>query len=688
MNNNFKKNLLKILLIIGGASSIVNVPILYQVSIILTNIVIVFSLGYIIIYILYTKDKLTYDTSSNIALIFLFIQTLNIPIYTGVETFFLPWMLLFPIVIFNLKARKVALTYSLFLFIIFLSMFFLSYLDSSYITVQIVIFSMLYSTVVIVFYFINKNVAETEKKLSTQNIELQKQKELYDLVFENSSNGVLLINQTTGKFTACNNKIVEILKYNSKQDILNLHPSELSPLKQPNGIKSDIESNKMIQLAIKKGSNTFEWKHLRATGEEFWAEITLTSIIIDTKPMIHVVWKDIDERKSSREALESMNITLEEKVREATYDLELKNSKLQELVDNFQNLLDTTMEGIVFIDENRNVIDVNQSIVTMLGYTTKSEIIGTHITKYVLASELKKLQEAMMHAYTAPYELILLKKDGTAIPTLASARNITREGKQIRMSTIMDLSDIKQSEKLLQQQARLAQMGEMISMIAHQWRQPLGAISSAIIGIQTKQASKKYNLEKKEDREKFIAFIDTKHSNINEYVRVLSNTIDDFRNFFKPNKDKELVTLTTPILRALEIVSSSLSSKNITIETKFNNDDTILIYANEMMQVVLNILKNAEDNFLTRKILNPIITITTEKEKGFYILSISDNGGGISKNIMPHIFNPYFSTKDEKNGTGIGLYMSKIMTEEHNNGKLIVKNTDIGVIFKILLKRQ
>ena len=241
-------------------------------------------------------------------------------------------------------------------------------------------------------------------------------------------------------------------------------------------------------------------------------------------------------------------------------------------------------------------------------------------------------------------------------------------------------------EKVLQQQARLAQMGEMISMIAHQWRQPLGAISSTIISIQNKKQSGRFDLNNKEEREKYFEFSDDRLQNIDEYVQVLSATIDDFRNFFKPDKAKEIVPLSTPIKRALDIVEDTLRAKNIKLLSVIENDDDILMYQNEMMQVILNIIKNSEDNFLEKKIESPQIFVMTKEEGSTRTISIMDNGGGISPEVLPKIFDPYFSTKDEKNGTGLGLYMSKIMVEEHNNGKLYVENVDNGVCFKIELR--
>ncbi|MBL1244367.1 MAG: cache domain-containing protein [Sulfurimonas sp.] len=245
-----------------------------------------------------------------------------------------------------------------------------------------------------------------------------------------------------------------------------------------------------------------------------------------------------------------------------------------------------------------------------------------------------------------------------------------------------------QKEKQISEQSRLAQMGEMLSMIAHQWRQPLGAIGSAVINIQMKIKSKKYKLDDAAERDRFLKFLDEKHNNINEYTQFLSTTIDDFRSFFRPDKKKEEVALTTPIIRALTIVEPPLKNKNIEITKKFLTNDKVLIYQNELMQVILNILKNSEDNFLEKNTAEPKINISTKNENGSCIIMISDNGGGIPKNILPKIFEPYFSTKLEKNATGLGLYMSKIIIEEHNGGILRVNNTDDGICFEIVLYKQ
>ncbi|MEA1891163.1 MAG: ABC transporter substrate-binding protein [Campylobacterota bacterium] len=258
--------------------------------------------------------------------------------------------------------------------------------------------------------------------------------------------------------------------------------------------------------------------------------------------------------------------------------------------------------------------------------------------------------------------------------------------KRLKNEVTQNVEALRHKDKLLLQKQRMAAMGEMLSMIAHQWRQPLGAINSAIMGIEVKIASGKFDLDNKNDRENFLKFLKKKHHNINDYVQLLSNTTDDFRNFFNPNKSREFVSISTAVENALSIVQIPMQNNGIEIVKKYQANTKLNLYPNEVMQVMLNLLKNSEDNFLTKKISDPKVTIMTQEEYGTLMISICDNGKGIPKNIIDKIFDPYFSTKDEKNGTGLGLYMSKIIIEDHHKGMLNVKNTEEGVCFEIIFK--
>ena len=238
--------------------------------------------------------------------------------------------------------------------------------------------------------------------------------------------------------------------------------------------------------------------------------------------------------------------------------------------------------------------------------------------------------------------------------------------------------------KLAQEQVRLSQSDYILRMVAHQWRQPLGAVSSAIFSIETKLYFKKFNFDKKEDRDKFLEFLYKKNKKIGKYIQYLSNTIDNFRNYFKPDLEKKFITLDIIVRKVLEVTKSSLSSNNITVVYNCDNEEMFLLYPNEMIQVVLNLIKNSEENFSSNNIANPKIDISIYKDGQNCIVKIMDNGGGISDEILPNIFKPYFSTKSNKNGTGLGLYMSKIIVEEHNFGILSVKNNKNGVESKIV----
>lgn len=241
----------------------------------------------------------------------------------------------------------------------------------------------------------------------------------------------------------------------------------------------------------------------------------------------------------------------------------------------------------------------------------------------------------------------------------------------------VELSRKKDQQMLLN--SRLAQMGEMISMIAHQWRQPLAAISATSIDLKVKFDLNTYALEETSATEECKTYFNKSLDEIDTLVQNLTLTIDDFRNFYKPNKESALVEVHEPIIKALNIIRSSFVSQNITLIESYESQEKLDLYLSEVMHVILNILKNSQDNFKEKKIENPKIQIKTYSDAYANIIEIKDNGLGIEPKIMKHIFDPYFSTKNEKNGSGLGLYMSKVIIEEHHNGTIMVKNENGGL---------
>ncbi|MFX4230392.1 ATP-binding protein [Aliarcobacter butzleri] len=250
---------------------------------------------------------------------------------------------------------------------------------------------------------------------------------------------------------------------------------------------------------------------------------------------------------------------------------------------------------------------------------------------------------------------------------------------ELEEKVIVETSKQKEQEQLLIQQTRLAAMGEMIGNIAHQWRQPLNALGLILQNL-------KFSYEIGELDEKMIDKSVKKATLLTENM---SKTIDDFRNFFRPNKAKENFKINEGITKAVELIESTFEHNNIKLEKDFVSSEIEFFgFANEFSQVILNLLTNAKDAVLENKIENPLIIIQTKIDDEYIYISIKDNGLGIKDEIINKIFEPYFTTKDEGKGTGIGLYMSKIIIENNMNGKIEVKNEQNGanVIIKLPIK--
>jgi signal transduction histidine kinase len=234
---------------------------------------------------------------------------------------------------------------------------------------------------------------------------------------------------------------------------------------------------------------------------------------------------------------------------------------------------------------------------------------------------------------------------------------------------------ITQKDALIARQSRFAAMGEMIGMIAHQWRQPLTGMSMTVSNM-------KLDIElSMVDEKKWEQQLDI----IEKQIAYLSHTIDDFRNFFKPNQALVLVNIKELIEGSLGVIASTLSSHNIEITIVCDDHIVLNTSRNDLMQVLLNLIKNAKDAYVDTGISPSSLTIEVTKDERLVKIMVKDNAGGISPTIIHDIFNPYFSTKDEKNGTGLGLYMSKMIIEEHLGGKLEVSSSNGSTQFIILL---
>ena len=235
----------------------------------------------------------------------------------------------------------------------------------------------------------------------------------------------------------------------------------------------------------------------------------------------------------------------------------------------------------------------------------------------------------------------------------------------------------REHEQLLVQKSRFIALGEMISNIAHQWRQPLSELSSIFMFIKFK-----YNMDQLDDET-----MEKKSKEADAVLEYMSHTIDDFRNFFMPKKEKEKFSLRVAMDSIMTIISSALSNNKINITICVDDNLILNTYLNEFEQVLLNIIKNAKDVLIENEVENPWIKIYTEEKGDKIILYIEDNGGGIKVEPRGKIFEPYFTTKSDSDGTGIGLYMSKIIVDKNMKGKLRVRDGEFGARFEIILRK-
>ncbi len=237
----------------------------------------------------------------------------------------------------------------------------------------------------------------------------------------------------------------------------------------------------------------------------------------------------------------------------------------------------------------------------------------------------------------------------------------------------------REKDQFLVQKSKFIALGEMISNIAHQWRQPLNELSAIMLNIKMRykrnMLDEEYFAKKSEDIDRLLEF--------------MSQTIDDFRNFFLPDKTKKLFSVKDACENVIFILSSSLKNNGIGINIVVEIDRNMKIYGykSEFEQVVLNIISNAKYALTESKIKNPCICLSLKDKDDLVCLEIKDNAGGIKVKPTGKIFEPYFTTKESSSGTGIGLYMSKLIIEKNMNGSLKAYNDKHGAVFCIEIKK-
>ena len=260
---------------------------------------------------------------------------------------------------------------------------------------------------------------------------------------------------------------------------------------------------------------------------------------------------------------------------------------------------------------------------------------------------------------------------------IALEKSLAEHNKYLETHIIEAVNKYEESQKMLIYQNRLALIGEMISMIAHQWRQPLNVISTTAGGLKIRISKDKLSTEKLEEKLEVIE----------KHTRSLSKTIDAFRNFYQPQDEKSEISTAQLIHSSLDIIDASIEDDHIKLETDLSVNPSINVYQRELQQAIVAILQNAREALLEKPEQNRSIRVKTTEDDEHVQIKISDNAGGIQTEDIQEIFLPYFSTKD-KNGRGLGLYMAKTIIEDHCDGILEVHNNEEWAVFSISIKKR
>ncbi len=446
---------------------------------------------------------------------------------------------------------------------------------------------------------------------------------------------------------------------------------------------SDKEKNDIYQ----------QWNRPREIIEEVNYNLIIQVIIFFVILILFIIYR--------QNLLKINNQKLKNAIDEKTRELQKVNRKLEKQVTDrtsqLNDFISATTDFIWEVDVNGRYTFVSDSVENILGFKP-NEMIGK--TPFDFMKKSNSGNVLLEFAKTIEEKSIItnlenwnISKDGKDICLLTNGVPFFNDAGELigYRGTDKDITkerniedELKNKELILLEQSKMASLGEMLESIAHQWRQPLSVITTAASGT-------------KMQNELNVLSDESLNTNLNLIVKSakhLSTTIDDFRNFYKKDVDVKYFDLKKSVQSALDLVSSKLYNRSIKVETNVS-DITILGFENELIQVFMNIINNSIDVLEEKVIEKKVIKIETITEDEEIVLYFMDNGGGIEESIIDKIFDHKFTTKGDKNGTGIGLYMSKLIVEkskgtiEASNIQFIYKGKSYkGACFSILLKEK
>ncbi len=373
-------------------------------------------------------------------------------------------------------------------------------------------------------------------------------------------------------------------------------------------------------------------------------------------------------------------------------DLKWNISKRKEVETYYQTLFNVANDAILLSKElkltecNKKTEEMFAMSRNELLHTTLLELSPTYQPDGSLSTErIKEIIDFTQKGDQHFFRWSFLRKDGSEFPASVNIKFFQWENETVLLSSIRDISKRVDAEAQLMQAQKMAAVGDMLGIIAHQWRQPLNTLSTYISSLQAAQYNNKVT---KSFVEKLVAGADGQ-------IKFMSKTIDDFRNFFKPSKQKGFVDIFEVIISSVRLMEAQVKNADIHLTVKNSagvNSLTFFGYMSEFVHVLVNIIANARDALQQKEqesneSFEKKIEIRVECDSESIYIYVIDNGSGIPEHILPHIFNPYYTTKSSQSGTGVGLYMAKIIVEKEMGGQLSAQSLNDTTQFLIKLKR-
>ena len=486
-------------------------------------------------------------------------------------------------------------------------------------------------------------IIESKNELLNKHEELDKEKDKYQKLMSLSTDGIFIMN-TSGKLLECSDMAAKMLGY-TKEEMLELSVYDW-----------DVSFTKEEALLHTKNTPIepfpFETIHKRKDGTTYDADIIVVKININNEEIIYASVRDISKKKED-------------------------DKLIREQKEEFETIFNHSKDGLAILDLESNFLNFNDTYLEMSDFTREELLTKSCIEltdERDKEKSIKVMKEVVRKEYIQNFEKACILKDDKRIIVNMSL-SLMPDKKRVLIS-VKDTTVI----KLIEEQSKLASMGEMIGNIAHQWRQPLSVISTGATGM---KIQKEYGVLTDE------IFVKT-CNDINTNAQYLSKTIDDFKNFIKGDRKKEKFNLNEEVNIFLSLVDGTIKSSNINLLLDIKENIIIDGYPNELVQCFINIFNNARDAFNEK---NGFILISALEENDTVIIKIKDNAGGIPNDVLPKIFEPYFTTKHKSQGTGLGLHMTYSLIVDGMKGTISVKNINyeyknnqyIGAEFTIVL---